>query len=94
MKRLPISNEPHPHYSPKLTAWQHNFPSLNEMRLVVVDESRCDVYAHAPIHFAWLDKVDMILKVKKVVVIVSGPLRRRGYPYQAIKPAVQCPCAQ
>ncbi|KAF2686162.1 hypothetical protein K458DRAFT_402671 [Lentithecium fluviatile CBS 122367] len=69
---LLIPNEFHPHYDPRLPAWQRCFPYLDELKIVLVDPTECEVEGHALAQFAWLDRFHVDVKAKKVDVVVEG----------------------
>ena len=91
---LVIPNESHPHYWSEYTAWQRNFPNLDELKLVLVEYGSCNTTNHEPIHLPWLDDVHVHLKVKKVEVDVEGLCRRAVNQLGEPVENVHCPCAE
>jgi len=94
LSMLLIPDKIHPCYLPGLTAWQQNFPNLDEMKLVLVDGWGCEAKEHTPIQFAWLDQVHVHIKAKKVEVVVEGLCRLAGNGSAQPAKDVHCACTQ
>jgi hypothetical protein len=66
-----IPNEPHRQYSPSLTAWQRRFPDLDEMKLELIDEGRCDLADHTPNETYRSASGEMVVVAKQVDLVTE-----------------------